>query len=303
MKTDKLQHSFILLAASLLGAMVSRAIPSGGTPEWLQEKQEILRFLSLVETDDGTGRKVKAIRISGVNLQIVNGLGTTNGAVADFSSIDPGLTKTNGAGNLILGYNEDLGSGFFTPLAVRSGSHNLVGGIGASYSSYGGVVFGRTCHSAGPYATVLGGWSNVANGFASSIIGGGDSQYSSGNRASGDLSTVAGGSSNEANGQFSLIAGGDDNLASGNFSFVGGGLRNKAVQQDSAILGGFDNAASGVRSVICGGAENLTNGNDTKVCGGRSNHADGLYSTVGGGRNRNVDGEYDWAAGSLFEED
>jgi len=41
----------------------------------------------------------------------------------------------NGLGNLIVGYNEDVGSN-----ATRTGSHNLVVGIEHSYSSYAGSL-------------------------------------------------------------------------------------------------------------------------------------------------------------------
>ena len=40
-----------------------------------QEQQEILNHMSLVYLDDGLGGTVKTLRISGINVQIVNGLG------------------------------------------------------------------------------------------------------------------------------------------------------------------------------------------------------------------------------------
>ena len=63
------------------------------------------------------------VRLKGVNLQIVNGMGTT--------------ATTNGVGNLIIGYNEADES---SPSV--SGSHNLVIGVGNGYSQYGGMVVG-----------------------------------------------------------------------------------------------------------------------------------------------------------------
>ena len=53
------------------------------------EQQEILSYLSLVDLDDGTGSLVRTLRITGVNIQIVNGMGKT--------------ATTNGSGNLIVG--------------------------------------------------------------------------------------------------------------------------------------------------------------------------------------------------------
>src|SRR5215471_10643777 len=62
--------------------------------------------------------------ITGANLRIVNGLGSTG--------------TMNGLGNLIVGYNE------LQPLLpnVRTGSHNVVVGSRNNFSSFGGLVVG-----------------------------------------------------------------------------------------------------------------------------------------------------------------
>ena len=100
------------------------------------EQAEILSHQSIVYLDDGQGGTVKTLRISRINVQVVNGLDATNGYPADPDSIDTLDTRTNGLGNLIVGYNE-LG----TPGEDnRTGSHNLVVGHGNSYSSFGGWV-------------------------------------------------------------------------------------------------------------------------------------------------------------------
>ena len=73
--------------------------------------------------------------ITGANLRIVNGLGTTD--------------TTNGLGNLIVGYNElrmhfpDC-AGNPHPFCrdARTGSHNVVVGEGNNFSSFGGLVVG-----------------------------------------------------------------------------------------------------------------------------------------------------------------
>jgi len=44
------------------------------------EQREILSHMSIVFLDDGLGGTVKTIRLTGVNWQIVNGSGTTDGA-------------------------------------------------------------------------------------------------------------------------------------------------------------------------------------------------------------------------------
>jgi len=79
-------------------------------------------------TFDGAANEVV---ITGANLRIVNGLGST-------------LT-TNGLGNLIVGYNElrqEFGgcSGSTGPFCTdsRTGSHNVVVGRANNFSSFGG---------------------------------------------------------------------------------------------------------------------------------------------------------------------
>ena len=61
--------------------------------------------------------------ITGANLRIVNGLGTTG--------------TTNGLGNLIVGYNESRVS-FGTD--IRTGSHNVVVGTENNFSNFGGLL-------------------------------------------------------------------------------------------------------------------------------------------------------------------
>ena len=43
------------------------------------EQRQILAYLSLEMLDDGTGNLVPTVRITGANLQVVNGLAATNG--------------------------------------------------------------------------------------------------------------------------------------------------------------------------------------------------------------------------------
>ena len=84
------------------GTLTAERVP-GLTPE----QEEILSHMSIVYLDDGFGNPVnKTIRITGVNVQIVNGLDATNGYPPDPNSVDSGLTVVNGVGNLVVGYNE-----------------------------------------------------------------------------------------------------------------------------------------------------------------------------------------------------
>ena len=77
------------------------------------------------------------VLISGANLQVVSGGGSTGATV-------------NGTGNIIIGYDEDNGDD-------KSGSHNLVVGYGHTYSSYGGIVVGYENSITGEYSSVSGG--------------------------------------------------------------------------------------------------------------------------------------------------
>src|SRR5262249_32553005 len=75
-------------------------------------------------------RRANDIYITGANLHVVNGLGTTD--------------TTNGYGNIIVGYNEVRPPGLTISSATdRSGSHMVIVGTGLNYSSFGGIVAGR----------------------------------------------------------------------------------------------------------------------------------------------------------------
>ena len=136
------------------------------------EEREILSHLSIVYVDDGQGGQVKTLDISGINVRIHNGSGTTAGA-------------PDGLGNLIIGYNELRGKGNDD----RTGSHNLVLGSEQNFASHGGILAGRrnAIASTAPHSSVSGGLRNVASGAYASISGG----Y--GNTASGYAASMSGG--------------------------------------------------------------------------------------------------------------
>ncbi len=211
------------------------------------------------------------VRLTGVNLQVVNGQGST--------------ATTNGFGNLIVGYDEVGGrcsNPDFTPagqfacendrlpatwtVGPKTGSHNIVGGDAASYSSYGGLVVGQNNWAKGTYASVSGGSHSDAEGNGSSVSGG------IGNIASGEVSSISSGYLNTASGLWSSVSGGRNNLASGQLSSVSGGSSNTASGQNSSVSGGMDNTASG------------------------------QLSSVSGGQLRSATGLFDWRAGGLFED-
>ncbi len=99
------------------------------------------------------------VYITGANVFVRNGLGATvnNGS--------------NGLGNLILGYNELRGQGAANP-DIRTGSHNLIVGVGANYGRNASIITGVNNSSANNYASVYGGTGNYANATYSAIVGG-----------------------------------------------------------------------------------------------------------------------------------
>jgi hypothetical protein len=189
-------------------------------------------------TFDATANEVI---ITGANLRIVNGLGSTD--------------TTNGLGNLIVGYNElrqenpDCPSVFLTCTDTRTGSHNVVVGKEHNFSSFGGLVIGDFNEISGEFASVSGGQFNTASGIIGSSVSGG--QF---NTASGIASSVSGGGGNTASGAISSVSGGGGNTASRTAASVSGGEGNTASGVGSSISGGEINTASGLDSSVSGGS-------------------------------------------------
>jgi hypothetical protein len=94
------------------------------------------------------------VRITGANLRLLNGLGSTE--------------TTNGLGNLIVGYPEPRDRGE----TQQTGSHNVVVGKQHQFSSFGGLVVGLQNEIRGAFASVSGGVRNTAAGHFSSVSGG-----------------------------------------------------------------------------------------------------------------------------------
>ncbi len=315
-------------------------IRSGGTNNGIvmdsKESGGTVPTLEITYTDDGSGpptinqlltrieqleallagvsRTENKIIFEGMNVQIVNGLGATNGNPTYSTETDLEKTEVNGLGNLIVGYNEESSINTFIQ---KTGSHNVVIGHGHNYSSFGGLVVGQDNQIFGAYSSVSGGWRNSAGSVWSSVSGGmlntagvtltnsRAPSVSGGieNIAWGNYSSVMGGFQNEAYGNTSTINGGSLNRTYDYFSSVNGGYSNWAQGGHSSISGGSFNRTAGLRSHVSGGINNEANGEDTVVSGGWNNIAEGNYSTVSGGQNRTASGEFDWVAGSLFEDD
>lgn len=246
--------------------------PAGLTAEQL----EILGHLSIVYRDDGLGGTKKTLRVTGIDVQVVNGLGATNGLPTNPESVDPNLIVTNGVGNLIIGYNEEVSNSGLG----RAGSHNLIVGFDNCYSSIGSLVSSYSNQVSGPFANITGGTSNRASGFCSSV-------------SAGEL--------NHASGDYASVSAGFNNLASGSRSTVSGGMNGWAYGLGSSVSGGFINRADGYASAVSGGGANLATGQFSSVSGGGANTAQAFYSTVSGGRSRSAIGTYSWVGGALIQ--
>lgn len=145
------------------------------------------------------------VRLTGINLQIVNGEGNTQ--------------STNCKGNLILGYNEP-GS----EVAVdRSGSHNLIIGMRHNYSSFGAIVGGVGNNVTGEYGVIL-------NGSECYI--------------SADHVTMCGGFDHKGNGSHSTLIGGFDNGGAGHRALFLDGTNNRAEHSQTIFIGGGGETSS-----------------------------------------------------------
>jgi len=239
----------LLLNAALLGVIAWQLVTDNHNTDrqaYAADKDEILKHMSIVELPiDDKGGKAKTIRFSGVNVQVVNGTGSTWGGT-EISLEDFHKHKTNGLGNLIIGYQEMrtkkekeeapenlINSG----VNYRTGSHNLVVGSKNNYSPYGCKVVGFHNDLAAPFSTICGGAANVAMETHAAIGGGGNNIAARG-------SVVSGGYGNKALSKATAIGGGKDNTVSASWAAISGGRDNTASAHYSAIGGGRNNTAT-----------------------------------------------------------
>ena len=226
-----------------------------------QTLNDILPYLSFRPA--GIGGK-PTITVRGANLQIVSGSGSTDAAV-------------NGAGNLVVGYNEAPG--------IQTGSHNLLLGTSQEFTSFGAIVGGSHNRAAGSYSTVLG-YQNTASGTRTTVSGG------SRNTAAGTSSAIGGGYANRADSPYSAIVGGCENRTSATTQATGDERFCGAQDAFQSILGGHSNSAMGLFSSIGGGWKNITSKGGASVSGGSNNLANGPLSSVAGGAFRTVNNSF-----------
>lgn len=198
-------------------------------PKEESEQQTLLSILPHIKyIASGVGGK-PTIEFSGVNVQIV--------------SASPGMheNELNGAGNLVVGYDESAGT--------QTGSNNLVLGGEQSFTSYGGIVGGDHNSVSGPFSDAFGHL----------------------NTAAGAYSSVGGGQGSDAASESASVGGGVDNIAHGSFASVTGGLKNIAEGEGASISGGYENYTTGATDSISGGFFNEIAGSRSWIGGGRFN--------------------------------
>jgi hypothetical protein len=308
----------VLVACALLA--LARGQQVQRLPVLTPEQAEILRHMSIVYLDDGQGGETKTVRFTGVNVQVVNGLGGTSGNA--MYTTEPTLVSTNGLGNLIIGYNEVRGFG-----DKRSGSHSLILGAYENYEGFGNIVSGMGNEVSGYGSICLASINSVSSNQNSAVIAADNCQLVGGGVGQHTFSAIIGSWDAQISGyiaEYDVILGGQDsvldgavgsvliagihNLGSGsNYASIIGGEANTMCSADFGVIAGGNSAymQQATQAVIVGGESNqvLIGGDGATVLGGQGNQATGANSVVGGGLNRSALGIYDWVAGSLFEDD
>ena len=234
-----------------------QAVVSGGTGSAPACGAGTTPVLAPTYVASGVGGK-PTVQFSGVNFQLLNGAGKTN--------------STNGAGNLVLGYDEN-------PLGVaQTGSHDLVLGTGQTFTSYSDLLGGSANVAKGAYEAVFG-HSNNATGSWSSVTGGWH------NKVSATYASVSGGTNNSATSTAASVSGGCGNLAgTGTVSMPALCSDNvNYANSFTAVSGGTGNQASGLTSSISGGATNVASGFADSILGGRNQSLSTSYDTFPSG--------------------
>lgn len=214
--------------------------------------------------------------------------GAANFADGDFSNVGGGLYNAaigdysivgGGESNTASGFHSTVGGGY---LNLASAAYTTVSGGGPSYPA------------SNPTTT-----NNLATDDYCTIGGGGGNQAGDGDAdpLNGEFATVSGGFENIASNLGSTVSGGFGNSALGWQSTVSGGAANTAEGWMSVVSGGHINFATGSHSTVSGGWSNTAGGDGSVISGGESNTASGLYAAVSGGNLNVASGDYSLAAG------
>jgi hypothetical protein len=146
-----------LAGGLLVLAVLTWALPvvTADDPKPDDQKDLEQRVAALEKLLKHFSREDNEVFITGANLHIVNGLGSTDCGTAE----EPIPDCPNGLGNLIVGYNEPRSEGFEN---IRTGSHNVVVGMENNFSRFRGMVLGRFNEISGDFAVVSTGYGQRA---------------------------------------------------------------------------------------------------------------------------------------------
>jgi len=145
------------------------------------------------------------------------------------------------------------------------------------------------------YATIGGGYRNVARGYYSTVDGG------VWNTARDSFTTIGGGYSNTANHSYTTVSGGFRNIADSSNATVGGGYFNTASGFSATVGGGYGNTAGGNYATVSGGVNNTTMDTLATIAGGVNNKIRANFATIGGGKSNFVYGIYGIVAGGYVD--
>jgi hypothetical protein len=186
-----------------------------------------------------------------------------------------------------VGYSYRVGTVDGASGGTITGDVNIVGkgNIGSGNSNPGTYAFvaGQNNAASGNWSTVSGGSYNSADTTCATVGGG----YA--NQVTSRYGTISGGRNNRVRGQYAVVGGGggisalDSNSAMGDYSTVAGGIRNTAQNSYASVGGGRQNLANGNQATVSGGYGNGALNEGATVSGGAYNNARWQYSVVAGG--------------------
>lgn len=225
-----------------------------------------------------------------------------------------GAGGTYTTGNVVLIGDHAYAANGIATAAVLGGAvnyENVIGGNTANVNTPTSNLAGAPALTAqnGNWSFIHGGYDNVVNGWACSVMGyhckvsaGANHSTISGGSihtvdADSSYNVIAGGTQNRVAGNNSTIGGGSTNLATANQATVGGGLSNQATSLNTTVAGGTGNVASNNQATVGGGQGNDAIGNSSTVGGGLDNTASGTGASVAGGRDNVASGDYSTAIG------
>jgi hypothetical protein len=245
------------------------------------------------------------------------GGGRNNRAVASAATVGGGESNSARAWAATVAGGSDchaaadgatVGGGRINDIPYDSGVYATIGGgyYNVATGDYASIGGGRDNQVAGNYGTVAGGYTNeAASGYAT--VGGGYNNHATNNAVTiaggeansawGQCAVIGGGYANTATAQYSTVGGGTYNDATGGMAVVGGGHGNEASSGYATVAGGQNNTASDAFATVGGGNAGTAGGYASTVAGGWENQSQGDYAMVPGGAHNSASGAFSFAAG------